>query len=80
MNYMPEEISADANVSGLEIIKNVGLDVILDDQSIELLDVSQREVWFKMADLMNTTPSCVGMSNHALLICRNPTKCKEAVK
>jgi len=67
---MPEEISADANAVGLEVINNVGLDVILDDQLIESLDVSQREVWFKMADLMNTTPSCVGMSNHALLICR----------
>ena len=67
---MPEEISLDACDAGLSIVKNVGLDTILDDKAIEQLPDEQRNVWFKIADIMNTCPSCVGMSNHALLICR----------
>ena len=67
---MPEEISSDAANAGLNIVKNVGLDVLMDDKAIEQLSDSQRQVWFKLAKLLNESPSCVGISNHALLICR----------
>lgn len=66
---MPEELEADAKSVGLDKIKNVGLDSLLDDKKIAGLTEEQRCVWFKFSDIMNDSPSCVGMSNHALLIC-----------
>lgn len=67
---MPEEIESDAKFAGLNIIKNVGLDILLDADKIASLTEEQRKVWFKIADLMNNSPSCMGVSNHALLICK----------
>lgn len=67
---MPEEIASDVKNADLNIIKNVGLDILLDDNEIAQFSDQQRNVWFKIADLMNSSPSCIGISNHALLICK----------
>ena len=67
---MPEEIESDVKKSKLHIIKNVGLDILLDENKLLSFTEEQRKIWFKVADIMNNSPSCVGMSNHALMVCR----------
>lgn len=67
---MPEEIRMDAENTGFSVIQNVGLDFLVDDKKLSDFSDSQRGVWFKLADLLSASPSCVGISNHALLICK----------
>jgi 2-polyprenyl-3-methyl-5-hydroxy-6-metoxy-1,4-benzoquinol methylase len=67
---MPEEMIAEAAKIGLIYEKLVGLDFLLTDDVIERFSEEQRKAWFHFADLVVSSEYCVGLTNHALLICR----------
>lgn len=66
---MPEEVSAKAAEHGLRVIKNVGLDFLFNVTAINNMPDEQYEAWQELTDFMCESPSCVGLSGHALLIC-----------
>lgn len=67
---MPEEVEEDAKEAGLEIVKVAGLDFLLFEDKIEEFTEEERVTWFRFADMLNESPSCAGLCNHALLVCR----------
>ena len=67
---MPEEIEADARDAGLCVLSSKGLDFLLFERDVERLDDGQREVLFHYMDLLHESPSCAGLANHALLLCK----------
>ncbi|OPJ61161.1 class I SAM-dependent methyltransferase [Clostridium oryzae] len=67
---MPEEMIAEATKAGLTYERLAGLDFLLTDNVIEGFSEEQRKVWFHLADLIVSSKYCVGLTNHALLICR----------
>ena len=66
---MPEEIEALASDTGLRLIQNAGVDVIL-SRNIERMSEEQWACYVELAEAALEYPSCTGMSNHALMICR----------
>lgn len=69
---MPEEVSSDAAETGLETITMVGVDFLLFEDAIERLTDAQRKVLFHALDMMHKSPSCAGLANHTILLCKNP--------
>lgn len=67
---MPEEIEERAIAHGLGVIKNVGVDFIFNKKHINKMNDEQFDAWMELSDYMCNSPSCTGLSNHALLICR----------
>ncbi len=66
----PEEMEQDATQSGLQIVKNCGLDFFFASCAINAMTEQQFECYMQFADKMCESSSCTGLSNHALLICR----------
>ena len=66
----PEEMEADAKQKKLEILKNCGLDFFFALCAINQMSEEQFSCYMEIADKMSESPSCTGLSNHALLICR----------
>ena len=66
----PEEMAADAERCGLTVLENHGLDFTYGAARINEMDEEKFAAWMALSDLLCETPSCTGMSNHALLICR----------
>jgi len=66
----PEEIESDAKQKNLEILKNCGLDFFFANDAINQMSEEQFGYYMEIADRMNESPSCTGLSNHALLVCR----------
>ena len=66
----PEEMECDAKLQGLKILKNCGLDFFFASCAIDTMEEEQFEFYMELADKMNESPSCTGLSNHALMICR----------
>ena len=66
----PEEMEFDAKQKNLEIIKNCGLDFFFALCAINQMSEEQFGYYMTIADKMVESPSCTGLSNHALLICR----------
>lgn len=69
---MPEEILPDMEDTGLQILHNYGLDILLPSSVMNSISEDERRQWFRLADILSSSPSCTGLSNHALAICRNP--------
>lgn len=69
---MPEEISSDAVGTGLEIVTMAGLDFLIFEDTIEQLTDAQRGVLFHALDTMHESPSCAGLANHTMLLCKKP--------
>jgi len=67
----PEEIEKAVAKEGLAIIKNVGTDFTIAANVINAMSEKQLKAWYKLNDFMSNSPSCTGVSNHALLICKN---------
>lgn len=67
---MPEEMIACATECGFEIIESRGLDFVLSPHKIKSMPEEQYEAWLELTQFMSDSPSCTGMSGHALLICR----------
>nr|WP_183582983.1 class I SAM-dependent methyltransferase [Paenibacillus rhizosphaerae] len=67
----PEEMETSATNNNLTVIKNVGVDFSFCAKAINAMSDEQLEEWMVLSDVMSQSPSCVGVSNHALLICQN---------
>jgi len=68
---MPEEIEKIAKTHGLSVLENVGIDFAFNTNIINAMSEEQLDAWMVLSDFMSVSPSCTGVSNHALLICRN---------
>ena len=66
----PEEIEYDAKQKKLEILKNCGINFHFAACAINAMSEEQFECYMTLADKMSGSPSCTGLSAHALLICR----------
>jgi len=66
----PEEIEYDAKKYKLEVLKNCGVDFLFAANAINNMSEEQFECYWELADRMSESRSCVGLSNHALLVCR----------
>jgi ubiquinone/menaquinone biosynthesis C-methylase UbiE len=66
----PEEMESDATQHKFEIVKNCGLDFWFAKCAIDMMSEEQFECYWELADRMSESRSCVGLSNHALLVCR----------
>ena len=66
----PEEMEHDAKLAKLDVLKNYGLDYFIASCAIEAMTEEQFECYLEIADRMCENPSCVGLSNHALLVCK----------
>jgi len=67
---MPEEMEELAGQCGLTLVQNAGVDITLNAQQINHMDDEQYACWLEFAEYMLKWPSCTGMANHALMICR----------
>lgn len=68
---MPEEIEKVAMNHGLSVLKNVGINFSCGTNIINAMSDEKLSAWMELSDFMSESPSCTGVSNHALLICRN---------
>jgi SAM-dependent methyltransferase len=66
----PEEMQYDATLSDLAIIKNCGLDYVFAQNAINAMGERDFALYMKLADKMAESPSCAGLSDHALMICK----------
>lgn len=66
----PEEMINCATECGFGIIKSCGLNFVLSPDKIKAMPDEQYEAWLELTQYMSESPSCTGMSEHALLICR----------
>jgi len=66
----PEEMEYDAKQKNFEIVKNCGVNFAFASAAVESMSEEQFECYMELADKMNSSPSCTGLSAHALLICR----------
>ena len=66
----PEEMEFDATQKKLKILENCGLDFFFALNAINQMSDEQFGYYMTIADKMSESPSCTGLSNHALLICR----------
>ena len=62
-----EEIAVE---HGLTVLKNIGVDFLQNSGIINNMTDEQFEAWLELSDFMVNSPSCTGLSCHALLICR----------
>ena len=67
----PEEMQYDAIMNNLKVIKNCGLDFVFAQEAINKMSEEAFALYMKLADRMLDSPSCTGLSDHALLICKN---------
>jgi ubiquinone/menaquinone biosynthesis C-methylase UbiE len=70
----PEEMECGAKQHQLEVLKNCGLDFWFAASAIDMMGEEQFNCYMELADKMVESPSCTGLSNHALLICRKYKK------
>ncbi len=68
---MPEDMEKAAKSHGLKVLENAGIDFAFGTDIINAMSEEQLDVWMVLSDFMSVSPSCTGVSNHALLICRN---------
>ncbi|GAB6119927.1 class I SAM-dependent methyltransferase [Dysgonomonas termitidis] len=68
---MPEEIEHDVTTNGLTVIQNVGVDFTFNASDINVMDDEKYAAWTEVMDYMFHCNSCTGVSNHAVLVCRN---------
>ena len=66
----PEEMEDDAKQKDFEVLKNCGLDFFFASNAIDIMDDEKFNCYLELADRMSESRSCVGLSSHALLICR----------
>ena len=69
----PEEMEHDAKEKNLEVIKNCGLDFLFAQCAIDMMSDEKFTLYMEFADKIVDSPSCTGLSNHALMICRKQT-------
>jgi len=67
---MPEEMEQQAKSHGLSVINNVGVDFVFNEKVVNSMNSAQFEAWMQLADYMFESPSCTGLSNHTVIVCR----------
>ena len=67
---MPEEVEERARAHGLEIVQNSGVDFAFRREVVDGMPEETFAAWRELTDFLCSHPSCTGLSNHALLICR----------
>ena len=67
---MPEEIEEQARSHGLSVVMNAGVNFVFNDDVINEMDSGRFEAWLDLADYAFESPSCTGLSNHAVLVCQ----------
>lgn len=60
----------DAGHIGLKVLKNRGLDYFFAQSAINQMNEEQFMSYMQLADKLSESPSCAGLADHALLICR----------
>ena len=65
-----EEMHHDAKKKNLDVVKSCGLDYLWAQSAINRMSEEAFSLYMKLADRMVESPSCAGLSDHALLICR----------
>lgn len=65
----PEEMECDAKENNLEIVKNCGLDFFFAQSAVNMMSEEQFSLYMDLSDKMVSSPSCTGLSDHALMIC-----------
>lgn len=66
----PEEMERDAGQHGLAVVKNRGLDFFFAQGAIDDMSDERFALYMRLADRMNESPSCAGLADHALMICK----------
>ena len=66
----PDEMEYDAKQKNYEILKNCGVNFHFAASAIDAMNNEQFECFMELADKMSESPSCTGLSAHALLICK----------
>jgi ubiquinone/menaquinone biosynthesis C-methylase UbiE len=66
----PDEMENDAMQKKLEVLKNCGVNFHFAACAVDMMSEEQFECYMVLADKMSDNPSCVGLSAHALLICK----------
>ena len=66
----PEEMECDAKLKKFVIVKNCGVNFHFAACAINAMSEEQFGCYMELADRMSASPSCTGLSAHALLICR----------
>ena len=66
----PEEMELDAKSKNLEVLKNRGVNFDFASGAVEAMSDEQFECYMELADKMNDSSFCAGLSAHALMICR----------
>lgn len=66
----PEEMEYDAKKYNFETVKNCGLDFWFISGAINTMSEEQFDCYWELANRMSDSRSCVGLSNHALLVCK----------
>lgn len=66
----PEEMEAGAASAGLTPVGQFGLDFFFAESAVNSMSDEQFDCYLELADRMSESPSCVGLANHALIICR----------
>ena len=67
---MPEEIEGNAKEIGLSVVKNAGVDFAFTSSEINAAEGQRYSAWIEILDYMFESASCIGTSNHAVLVCR----------
>ena len=68
----PEEMEATASRHGLVKIRSAGVDFFNLTAFADKMDDEKFELYMELLDVATKHESCTGMSEHALLICKNP--------
>jgi len=66
----PEEMEEDAQQKNLAVLKNCGLDFFFLFGAVNAMSDEQFACFMELADRMSASPSCTGLANHTLMICR----------
>ena len=66
----PEEMEAAALNAGLEKLGNYGLDFFFAADQLNEIEDERLPSFLELLDRMTDSPSCVGLSNHGLLVCK----------
>lgn len=70
----PEEIEQSAAENGFRTVGNYGLDFFFMASAIDDMDEEKYRCYLELANKMSYSPSCTGLANHALLLCRKKEK------
>ena len=66
-----EKIKECAELHGLEVINNVGVNFVFNKEQINNVDDEKFECWLEFSEYLCNDETCAGLSNHSIIICKN---------